>query len=137
VLQKRSSLIPAITTEPSLSRCGVSRTADSLAQILDNMQMTANPCADSVRNFSSSTGRRFAAMQAAASDLIATLEKLRILATDTSWRPLGPIIHNLDWRLRMLPRQLLAATFRAHAQAYASATRILSQCERNRGCGAQ
>jgi hypothetical protein len=130
----REFLIPAITSEPSQSRCSVSRSADALAQILDYMQMTANLCADSVQSFGTSTGRRFVATQTAASDLIGALEKLRVLATDPPWRPLCPVIHNLDWQLRMLPRQLLpAATFRAHARAYASAARILSGCERKSG----
>jgi hypothetical protein len=35
------------------------------------------------------------------------------------------VIHNLDWGLRMLPEQGAEMTFRAHAEAYEAAARIL------------
>jgi hypothetical protein len=53
------------------------------------------------------------------------MEKLRGLAADPAWRRSSPVIHNLDWQLRMLPPQSPEQTFRAHADACASAARIL------------
>ncbi|MBV9887505.1 MAG: glycosyltransferase family 9 protein [Acidobacteria bacterium] len=93
---------------------------NSLAQILDLMHSVANVCADSVEK-----GIARASVHAAAAELIAATDKIRTFATAPAWRALSPVIHDLDWQLRMLPKQDPEATFRAHPQAYASAARIL------------
>ena len=92
----------------------------SLARILDRLQAVANTCADSIRNRAASLE-----LANAASALASTMEKLRALATEPMWRSLRPVIHDLDWQLRMLPPQNPDAALRAFAQAYASAARIL------------
>ncbi len=93
---------------------------DSLAQILELMENVANICAVSIKK-----GMERADVQAAAAELIAATDKIRALASNPARSALGPVILNLDWQLRMLPNLDPAATFRAHAQAYASAARIL------------
>jgi ADP-heptose:LPS heptosyltransferase len=98
---------------------------DSLAAILNHMEVIADFCASSVHHREASTD-----IASTATTLIATMEKLRQLGREVEWRPLDPIIHNLDWQLRMLPPQPPEATFRAHAQAYASAGRV-AEHERN------
>jgi ADP-heptose:LPS heptosyltransferase len=114
-------LTPAGTAEATRMQQSDERNAtDSLAQILDRMQSVANVCNDSVEK-----GIGLDEIQAAAKELIAAMDKIRELASDPEWRALSPVIHNLDWRLRMLPRLDPAATFHAHAQSYASAARIL------------
>jgi ADP-heptose:LPS heptosyltransferase len=92
----------------------------SLQQIFDHMQTLATLCDQSTRSRSSST-----AVEVAACALITTMEKLRALAAVPSWRPFSPLIHFLDWQLRMLPQQSPEQTFRSHEQAYVSAARIL------------
>jgi ADP-heptose:LPS heptosyltransferase len=123
-------------SEAALTTSNTSPHHHPLAEILDHMERTATLCADSVRHHKSS-----ADISTAASALIATMDKLRALATvkavekatnvatDNHWQRLSPVIHNLDWQLRMLPPQSPKAspeaTFRSHAQAYASAARVL------------
>jgi hypothetical protein len=80
----------------------------------------ADFCANSVHRNEASTD-----IGCAVTTLIATLEKLRELGREVEWYSLSPVIHNLDWQLRMLPQQSPEATCRAHAQAYASAGRVL------------
>jgi hypothetical protein len=60
------------------------------------------------------------------------VDRLRALISDPAWKPLGPILHNLDWLLRMLPQQPMDATFRAHANAYAFASRVLRNANSRR-----
>jgi ADP-heptose:LPS heptosyltransferase len=100
--------------------------SDSLCRILDRMQTVAKLCAESVGK-----GTASAETQAAGKDLLAATDKLRALASDPEWRALGPVIHNLDWQLRMLPQQEPASTFRAYAQSYASAVRVLRNANVN------
>jgi ADP-heptose:LPS heptosyltransferase len=92
----------------------------SLTQILDGMQVLATLCAQSAQSRPVSSE-----VAAAGQCLITIMEKLRASAAEPSWRRLSPVIHNLDWQLRMLPQQSPERTFRAHADAYASAARIL------------
>ncbi len=93
---------------------------NSLTQIFEHMHTLAISCAESTRTRAASIE-----ISSAADALIATTEKLRGLAAEPAWRRFSPIIHNLDWQLRMLPEQSAGLTFRAHADAYASAARIL------------
>jgi ADP-heptose:LPS heptosyltransferase len=92
----------------------------SLRQILAGMQILATLCAQSAQSRPASSE-----VAAAGQCLITIMEKLRASAAEPSWRRLSPVIHNLDWQLRMLPQQSPERTFRAHADAYASAARIL------------
>jgi ADP-heptose:LPS heptosyltransferase len=109
------------TQPPSASAQGPSAL---LGQILDHMQTLADGCA-------ASTGTLVAPAEAeaetetAASALIAAMERIRELSAEPVWKRFSPVIHNLDWQLRMLPQQSPEATFRSYAQAYASASRIL------------
>jgi ADP-heptose:LPS heptosyltransferase len=93
---------------------------DSLTQIFEHMQTLAIFCAESTRTSSASNE-----ISSTAQALIATMEKLRALAAQPAWCRFSPVIHNLDWQLRMLPPQQAEQTFRAHAVAYASAARIV------------
>ena len=123
---------PAIESAPADGSAGVWPTrsqhstaaivteSDSLTKILVWMKTVATRCADSSR-----TCVDLNAVHAGGKELIAAMDQLRTVAYAPAWKPLSPIIHNLDWQLRMLPPQPLDATFRAHAQAYASAARIL------------
>jgi ADP-heptose:LPS heptosyltransferase len=103
---------------------GISRRSDdnSLAQIFEYMQTLAISCAESTRTRAASIE-----VSSAADALIATMEKLRASAAEPAWRRFSPIIHSLDWQLRMLPEQSAEQTFRAHADAYVSAARILQR----------
>jgi hypothetical protein len=94
----------------------------SLAQIFGHMHSLANFCGDSMRARSACSE-----ISNAAHELIATMEKLRASAAEPAWRRFSPIIHSLDWQLRMLPEQSAEQTFRAHADAYVSAARILQR----------
>ncbi len=94
----------------------------SLAQIFGHMHSLANFCGDSMRARSASSK-----ISNATHELIATMEKLRALAAQPAWCRFSPIIHSLDWQLRMLPEQSAEQTFRAHADAYVSAARILQR----------
>jgi glycosyl transferase family 9 (putative heptosyltransferase) len=94
----------------------------SLAQIFDHMHALAIFCGDSMRTRSASSK-----ISNATHELIATMEKLRASAAEPAWRRFSPIIHSLDWQLRMLPEQSAEQTFRAHADAYVSAARILQR----------
>ncbi len=123
---------PAIESAPAAGSAGVPPApsqhstaaivteSDSLAEILVWMETVASRCADSSR-----TGMHLNEVCTGGNELIAAMDRLRTLTGDPAWKPLSPIIHNLDWQLRMLPRQPVDATFRAHAQAYASAAGIL------------
>ncbi len=93
---------------------------DSFVQILDSMKTVAHLCAGSIRKGIASEESR-----EAATALVTATDRVRELASDPAWKPLSPVIHNLDWQLRMLPQQVPAATLRAHSKAYASAARIL------------
>jgi hypothetical protein len=90
------------------------------------MQTLATLCAKSARTRPASS-----ATATAASSLMTTMEKLRAVAADPAWHPLAPAIHYLDWQLRMLPPQSPEQTFGVHANAYASAARILQTATRN------
>src|SRR5579862_8997529 len=84
------------------------------------MQILATLCARSAR------GRPAASEVAAAGQsLITIVEKLRTSAAESPWRRFSPVIHNLDSHLRMFRNLDPAATFRVHAQVYASAARIV------------
>jgi len=91
-----------------------------VARTFDRMQTTATLCADSVEN---GIGRN--EIQSAAKALLVATDKIRVLVNKSAWRALGPVIHDLDWQLRMLPELGPAATFRAHANQYASAALVL------------
>jgi ADP-heptose:LPS heptosyltransferase len=97
----------------------------SLTQIFEHMQTLAISCVELTR-----TGSASNEISSAAQALIATMEKLRGLAAEPAWRPFSPIIHKLDWQLRILPQQQAEQTFHAHANAYASAARILRRALR-------
>jgi heptosyltransferase-1 len=100
---------------------------DSLAEILDRMRTVATSCANSAR-----TELVVDEVHSAGKELIVTVDRLRALISDPAWKPLGPILHNLDWQLRMLPQQPMDATFRAHANAYAFASRVLRNANSRR-----
>ncbi len=70
-----------------------------------------------------------------ARELMAAMERLRAVTNEPAWKSLGAIIQNLDWQLRMLPRQPADATFRAHAQAYAFAARVLLSANSSKRSG--
>jgi hypothetical protein len=109
-------------TDTSALKESNSYAIDSLAQIFEHMEMLAISCAESTRTRAASIE-----ISNGARALIATMEKLRALAEEPAWRRFSPVIHNLDWQLRMLPPQSAEDTFRAHADAYASATRVLQR----------
>lgn len=96
------------------------RACDSLARTLDRLQAVASLCFESLRERAN-----YHETQTAARELIGATDKLRPLALDPAWKSLSPIIHNLDWQLRMLPQMAPAATFRAHARSYAEAVRLI------------
>lgn len=98
-----------------------------LEEVLHEMHTVANLCADSIGNPETSCET-----SAGASALIATMENLRAVAAEPQWHRFSPIIHNLEWQLRMLPPRSPERTFRAHAQAYVSAARILRLAKNNR-----
>jgi ADP-heptose:LPS heptosyltransferase len=97
-----------------------------LAQIFEHMQALAVLCSESARTRAASSE-----VAAAARCLISTMETLRTLAAQPGWRPFGLVIHNIDWQLRMLPRQSPEQTFLAHAEAFGSACRILRRAVRS------
>jgi ADP-heptose:LPS heptosyltransferase len=103
------------------SRCtAMQRNEDAVVEVFTCMREVARFCAESA-------GRRAASAQVAtaASALMTTMGKLRARAAEPEWRRLSSVIHNLDWGLRMLPEQGAEMTFRAHAEAYEAAARIL------------
>jgi heptosyltransferase I len=112
--------------EPEIDRSDMHIALNSLAGILNRMEIVAGPCANSVGNRPRPTE-----ILAVAKELISAMEQLRASTNDPVWKPFSPIIHNLDWQLRMLPQQSPAQIFRAHADAYASAARILRRVARN------
>jgi hypothetical protein len=97
-----------------------------LGQILNHMQTLAHECAESTRTRAASSE-----VGTASSALIAAMERLRELSDEPVWKRFRPVIHNLDWQLRMLPQQSPEATFRSYGQAYASADRILKNTNTN------
>ena len=96
------------------------RNEDAVVEVFTCMREVARFCAESA-------GRRAASAQVATavSALLTTMGKLRARAAEPEWRRLSSVIHNLDWGLRMLPEQGAEMTFRAHAEAYEAAARIL------------
>jgi hypothetical protein len=109
-------------TDTSAVKESDSYAIDSLAQIFEHMQTLAISCAGSTRTRPASIE-----ISAAAHALIATMEKLHALVAEAEWRRFRPVIHNLDWQLRMLAPQSAERTFLAHADAYASALRVLQR----------
>ena len=110
----------ARSTRASALKSDTRNATDALAQVLDCMEVVANRCADSTR-----TGLESPGVGAGSRELMAAMERLRAVTNEPAWKPLGAIIHNLDWQLRMLPRQPLEPTLRAHARVYACAARVL------------
>jgi ADP-heptose:LPS heptosyltransferase len=117
---------PSRRTEPRSAEPQCLR--DLLGQILNHMQTLAEGCAESTRTRADSLEA-----ETAASALIATMERLRELSAEPEWKYFRPVIHNLDWQLRMLPQQSPEATFRSYGQAYASAGRVLSRAIASQG----
>jgi len=109
-------------TDTSALKESNSYAIDSLTQIFEHMETLAISCAGSERTRAASIE-----ISNAAHALIATMEKLHALAEGPAWRRFNPVIHNLDWQLRMLAPQSAERTFLAHADAYASAVRVLQR----------
>jgi ADP-heptose:LPS heptosyltransferase len=122
-----SAGVPPAPPQPSTPAIVTVAESVSLTDILIWMETVATLCADSTRN-----GMDLAEIHVGSNELIAAMDRLRLLTSDPAWNPLSSIIHNLDWQLRMLPPQPLDATFRSHAQAYASAARILRNANAHR-----
>jgi ADP-heptose:LPS heptosyltransferase len=131
----RQAFAAEFLSPTSRSRSTKTQSADSrsaqflLAQVLDHMLDVANCCTESLSE-STSNGSPAATTdtQSAASALMSAMENLRALTLEPEWSPFHPVIHYLDWQLRMLPHQSPAETFRGHANAYAAAARILRAC---------
>ena len=111
---------PWIAEVKHTQKCDAQDACDSLAHILDHMQTVANVCAESVEKAIGSD-----AIQTAAKELIAAAEKIRALAGEPPWGALSPVVHNLDWQLRMLPKLDPGATFHEHAHT----PPLLASCE--------
>jgi ADP-heptose:LPS heptosyltransferase len=119
-------------TDTSAVKESNSYAIDSLTQIFEHMETLAISCAAWDRTRAASIE-----ISAAAHALIATMEKLHALVAEAEWRRFSPVLHNLDWHLRMLAPQSGERTFLAHADAYASAVRVLRRANRMGGVDAK
>src|SRR5580704_467818 len=121
-----------IPTDTSALKESDSYAIDSLTQIFEHMETLAISCAESTRTRAASIE-----ISNAAHALIATMEKLHALVAEAEWRRFSPVLHNLDWHLRMSAPQSGERTFLAHADAYASAVRVLRRANRMGGVDAK
>jgi hypothetical protein len=100
--------------------CEFLRNTYFLAHILDQMQSAAATCAEM-------TGRRDAGIGAIATKLTNKLEDLKSLTETAPWAMFRPVVHYLDWTLRMMPILPPRDTFLAHADEYREATSLLRE----------
>jgi ADP-heptose:LPS heptosyltransferase len=100
--------------------CEFRRSANFLAHILEQMQGAAAACAEM-------TARRDAGIGAIATKLTNELEGLKSLTEKAPWAMFRPVVHYLDWTLRMMPILPPRDTFLAHANEYHGATTLLRE----------
>jgi ADP-heptose:LPS heptosyltransferase len=100
--------------------CEFLRKANFLAHILEQMRGAAAACAEM-------TARRDAGIGAIATKLTNELEGLKALTEKAPWAMFRPVVHYLDWTLRMMPILPPKDTFLAHADEYRAATTLLRE----------
>jgi hypothetical protein len=66
-----------------------------------------------------------ASIAATAAALTSNLEALKAVTTINDWSMFRPVVHYLDWRLRMMPTMSPGQTFAYHAQEYRTAQNLL------------
>jgi ADP-heptose:LPS heptosyltransferase len=96
------------------------RNANFLAHTLEQMQGAAAACAEM-------TARLDAGIGAIATKLTNELEGLKALTETAPWAMFRPVVHYLDWTLRMMPILPPKDTFLAHADEYHGATTLLRE----------
>jgi Glycosyltransferase family 9 (heptosyltransferase) len=94
--------------------------ADSLARALEQMHAAAATCAEmsTQRDSRSGIGR-------IAAKLTNGLDGLKSLTEKAEWAAFRPVVHYLDWRLRMMPILAPKDTFACHAREYRTAANLL------------
>jgi ADP-heptose:LPS heptosyltransferase len=94
--------------------------AESLAQVLEQMQEGATACAtmSTQHDSRSSIGLEVAKLTNA-------LDGLKSLTENAEWTMFRPVVHYLDWRLRMMPVLPPKETFTSHALEYRLAARLV------------
>ena len=97
--------------------------AETLARILGQMHSAARLCGENAN--SGREARWRPEITSTASTLICSLEEMKKLVATPEWRALAPVIHYLDWRVRMLPQLPPHETFLVHGDEYATAAQML------------
>ena len=92
----------------------------SLAQILEQIQGAAIACATMATQRQS-----YSDIGSTTAKLTDTLAALKSLTEDAEWMMFRPVVHYLDWRLRMMPVLSPKETFTSHALEYRVAARLL------------
>jgi hypothetical protein len=64
---------------------------------------------------------------AIAAVLTNSLETLKTVTAKKDWAMFRPVVHYLDWRLRMMPAMPPGETFGYHAREYRTAANLLCQ----------
>jgi len=102
------------------SDAGLRQNADLLAQTLDQMSAAAMACAKMRTQRDSYSG-----VGPTVEKLTNTLEGLKSLTENAEWTMFRPVVHYLDWRLRMMPVLPPEDTFSSHAREYRAAANLL------------
>jgi len=102
------------------SDAGLRQNADLLGQTLDQMHAAAMACAKMSTQRDSCSG-----VGPTVEKLTNTLEGLKSLTENAEWTMFRPVVHYLDWRLRMMPVLPPEDTFSSHAREYRAAANLL------------
>ncbi len=99
---------------------GLSQNADALTQILEQMRAAAEVYAQM------STQRdAYSGIGPIAANLASRLDALTSLVRKIEWALFRPVVHYLDWRLRMMPVLPPQDIFVLHAKEYRTAATLL------------
>jgi hypothetical protein len=96
-----------------------------IVQTLQQMSVAAAKCEESSRRMDSDAGT---VVNHLVPVLVRTLKTLLNCTAGAEARAFQPVMHYLDWRLRMMPLLPPVETFAYHAREYGRAAAMLDRC---------